>query len=246
MKRCLLAVVAIVSILLSFTPSFAARKALLIGIADYQALPSSSRQGISDLRGSINDVMAIREGLITYYGFPEKDIRVLTDERATRQNIKSAFDEWLVKGTKPGDTVLLYFSGHGSTVPDKNGDEEDGLDEVLCPYDMIPNGGHNIIIDDELGLWLRRLNGRRVIVISDSCHSGGQTRSIGGIPVSILEDIPSTRPRFIPITNYQPSSIARAKARGGDVPTSIIFMAASREDEIGVSISYPRYRRDVY
>lgn len=239
MKKFLLAAVPIMLILLSFSPSFSAKKALLIGIADYQALPSSSRGGISDLRGSINDVKAIREGLITYYGFPKRDIRVLTDEKATLQNIKAAFDEWLVNGTRAGDTAVLYFSGHGSTVPDQNADEDDGVDEVLCPYDMIPRGGYNIILDDELALWLKRLSGRRVVVIIDSCHSGGQTRSIGRMPVSILEDVPSKAARFIPITNYQPSPIATARARGSDVPESVIFMAASRENEIALEVSLP-------
>lgn len=239
MKRFPMAVLIILFIFMSFSPSFAARKALLIGIADYQALPSSSRQGISDLRGPINDVTAIRKALISYYGFSERDIRVLKNDGATRQDIKTAFDEWLVKGTRAGDTALLYFSGHGSTVDDHNGDEKDGLDEVLCPYDMVPKGGDNIILDDELGLWISRLNGRRLVVIFDSCYSGGATRSIGGSAVSILEDTPARRSRFIPITNYQPSSIALGRSRGADVPEPVIFMAASREDEIALEVRLP-------
>ena len=164
MRKFAIAVVIILSILMYFSTCLAARKALLIGINDYRALPSSSRKGTSDLRGPVNDVTAIRRALISYYGFTEEDIRVLLNDRATRQDIRTAFDKWLVNGTRPGDTVLLYFSGHGSTVPDYNGDEEDGFDEVLCPYDMVPQGGYNIILDDDLALWLARLNGRRVVV----------------------------------------------------------------------------------
>jgi len=239
MKKLIPVVLAVEMVFLCFSPAFGARKALLIGIADYQALPSYSKQGISDLRGSINDVKAIKESLITYYEFSTTDIKVLTDETATCQNIKAAFDEWLVRGTKHGDTTVLYFSGHGSTVPDQNGDEQDGFDEVLCPCDMIPKGGYNIILDDELALWLKRLNGRRAVVIIDSCHSGGQTRSIGQTIASTLEDTPSKRARFIPISDYQPSSIAMARPRGSDVPNSVIFMAASREDEIALEVSQP-------
>jgi len=239
MKRFPITIFIILFIFMSFCPSFAARKALLIGIADYRALPSSSKQGISDLRGSINDVREIKRALISYYGFAEKDVRVLINDKATRRDIKAAFDEWLVKGTRAGDTALLYFSGHGSTVDDQNGDEKDGLDEVLCPYDMVPKGGDNIILDDELGLWLKKLNGRRLVVIFDSCYSGGATRSIGGSAVSILEDTPARRSRFIPITNYQPSSIALGRSRGADVPEPVIFMAASRENEIALEVRLP-------
>lgn len=238
MRKFAIAVVIILSVLMCFSPSFAARKALLIGINDYQALPSFSRQGISDLRGCINDVTGIRMALISYYGFTEKDIRVLVNDRATKQEIRTTFDEWLVNGTKAGDTVFLYFSGHGSTVPDHNGDEENGVDEVLCPHDMVPQGGYNIILDDELALWLTRLNGRRVVVISDSCHSGGQTRSIREMPVTTLEDTPAWRARFISITDYQPSSIARGRSRGADISESVIFMAASREDEIAIERNF--------
>jgi len=231
MRKFAIAVVIILSILMYFSTCLAARKALLIGINDYRALPSSSRKGTSDLRGPVNDVTAIRRALISYYGFTEEDIRVLLNDRATRQDIRTAFDKWLVNGTRPGDTVLLYFSGHGSTVPDYNGDEEDGFDEVLCPYDMVPQGGYNIILDDDLALWLARLNGRRVVVISDSCHSGGQTRSV--------EDTPAWQAKFIRIDNYHPSSIALSRSRGADIQESIIFMAASRENGIAVERNFP-------
>jgi hypothetical protein len=72
-------------------------------------------------------------------------------------------DEWPVNGSRRGDTVVFYFAGHGSQVEDFNGDEHDGYDEVLCPYDMAPHGGRNLILDDDLGLWLQKLNGQRVL-----------------------------------------------------------------------------------
>jgi hypothetical protein len=57
-----------------FVPSlsFGAKKALLVGINDYQNLPFSlpGRGLISDLKGSLNDVKAMKEILIKRYGFP--------------------------------------------------------------------------------------------------------------------------------------------------------------------------------
>lgn len=228
------------------SPAFAARKALLIGIADYYALPSHSVKESPkyDLKGPINDVTVIKNVLISLYGFSKHDIRTLTNESATKQSIDGAFHEWLIEGTDAGDLVVFYFSGHGSRVEDFNRDEVDGYDEVLLPYDMNPDGGYNILIDDELGLWLRKLHDRQVVVIVDGCYSGGAlrgrtTRGIQGETVSVLEATPAWRGRFTPITNYTPSTIAKTVSRGADIPDSVIFMAASGEHELALEVPSP-------
>jgi uncharacterized caspase-like protein len=71
--------------------------------------------------------------------------------------------------------VVITFSGHGTYVPDTNGDEIDGLDEALCPYDLQTGGA--ALIDDEINtLFSARQGGVRLLLISDSCHSGTVTR----------------------------------------------------------------------
>ena len=105
-----------------------ANRALLVGINDYQ--------GISDLRGCINDVTNMRDILKTHLGFTNKDIRVLVDRRATRANILKRL-RWMVDGAKPGDFLVFHFSGHGSQIRDRDGDElQDQMDELICPWDM--------------------------------------------------------------------------------------------------------------
>ena len=65
-----------------------------------------------------------------------------------------------------GDTFVLTFAGHGGSYPDLEGDDRDGRDETWCLYD-------GQILDDELNtLWFRFAAGVRVLVVSDSCHSG--------------------------------------------------------------------------
>src|SRR5437870_4630895 len=72
---------------------------------------------------------------------------------------------------KQGDILLLTYSGHGGQVPDKNGDEGDGWDETRCLYDRE-------FIDDELyALWGRFEEGVRIVLLSDSCHSGSVVRA---------------------------------------------------------------------
>ncbi|HDD35666.1 MAG TPA: DUF4384 domain-containing protein [Candidatus Desulfofervidus auxilii] len=225
----------ILAILLIIFPSllsFAAKRALLIGINDYKHLSSkpTGAKTISDLKGSINDVKAMKEILIKRYGFTPEAIKVLIETEATKKNIIKAFNEWLIKGSKEGDLVLFYFSGHGSKVPDQNGDEDDGYDEVLCPYDIVPDGGYNTIIDDQLGDMLRQLEGRNVVIILDACDSGGMVRSIGKSIVSVLEQTPCVHPKFIPITNYRPHYFPKGVLP--DKPKNCLFLTASKEDQI--------------
>lgn len=206
----------------SHPPSYG-RKALLIGIPDYQ-----ESKVIPKLRGPKNDIKRFKKLLCSHYGFSKRDIKVLLNERATRAAIEEAFVNFLIKGTKLGDLVIFYFAGHGARVIDYNNDEDDYEDEVICPYDTIPNGGYNIILDDELGLWLSNLHGRIIVIIADCCHSGGMVRtqieSTRSIPVS----------RSIPIINYKPSPIVEAIPRGADIPKQAIFMTASGEEQLAL------------
>ena len=71
-----------------------------------------------------------------------------------------------------GDVFFLTYSGHGGQLPDMNGDEVDNQDETWCLYD-------GELVDDDLNLALCAFkSGVRVLVLSDSCHSGTATRDI--------------------------------------------------------------------
>lgn len=158
-----------------------AKRAVLIGINKYQ-VPGS------DLNGCVNDVKNLSGVLKTYYGFTDKDITTLTDLKATKKAMQAAIEK-LIKGGKKGDTLLLHYSGHGSNVPDDNGDEADHRDEILCPTDLDWN---DTLRDD----WLRKTfdklrAGVSLTVIMDCCHSGTNTRAI------LPPDAP-VRERFLP------------------------------------------------
>ena len=76
------------------------------------------------------------------------------------------------KALKAGDLFFLSYSGHGGQVDDVSGeDETDKLDETWCLFD-------GQLIDDELYFELTKFKkGVRIIVLSDSCHSGTVTRA---------------------------------------------------------------------
>jgi metacaspase-1 len=70
-----------------------------------------------------------------------------------------------------GDAFVLTYAGHGAQVSDEGGDEPDGLDETWVLFDRM-------LLDDELHVALCRfVSGVRVLVISDSCHSGSVARA---------------------------------------------------------------------
>ncbi len=145
-----------------------AKRAVLIGINKYQ-VPGS------DLNGCVNDVKNLSSVLKTYYGFQDKDITTLTDLKATKKAMQAAIQK-LIKSGKKGDTLLFHYSGHGSNVPDDNGDEADRRDEILCPTDL---DWKDTLRDDWLRKTLNKLRkGVNLTVIMDCCHSGTITRAV--------------------------------------------------------------------
>ncbi len=145
------------------------RKAFLVGINDYPGTQN-------DLQGCINDITNIYDVLVKYYSFLPADIGMLSNSRARKSAIIDGLKSMLVSGAQ-GDSLVFHYSGHGSQVPDMEGDEPDGKDEVICPYDFDWSGG--FIKDDELASLIDGMRkGVQLEVILDSCHSGTGTREI--------------------------------------------------------------------
>jgi len=95
---------------------------------------------------------------------------VLLTTSATRAKALAAIRA-AAKRLKSGDFFFLSYSGHGGQVDDISGEEQDKLDETWCLFD-------GQLIDDELYLELGRFaKGVRILVLSDSCHSGTVVRA---------------------------------------------------------------------
>jgi hypothetical protein len=137
------------------------KKALLIGInytgTQYQ------------LNGCINDTESIKTRLKSI-GFNDNDITIMTDVtnmRPTRDNILQSFQKLLVN-SEPGDLLFFFFSGHGSYILDKNGDDATGYDQSIVSSDF------QAVIDDELKSIILKYLKKNVTLFGlfDSCFSG--------------------------------------------------------------------------
>jgi metacaspase-1 len=215
----------------------AEQRALIVGVGRYVT------PGI-DLPGIDLDVERMHENL-NRMGFSDQQIHTLTDEAATSTRVISEMGAWLRQGVQPGDRVVFYFSGHGSQVPDFNGDEADGVDEVLVTHDMQRtrrNGRatlSGVVVDDTINEMVARNPSRNVLLIVDACHSGTVSRSFSLTNRSVTSD-PVFRKSFI----YEgmpepaaPSAMTRdLKPAAGNTSNYVSLAAAGdRESAIGTS-----------
>ena len=157
----------------------AADRALLIGLDQY----SDKRLSFKVQKSAANDVESMKSVLVSKQGFAAENVKILHDGAATKQAILAEIENWLGAGTKPGERAVFYFAGHGYFQKDTSGDEKDGLDETLVPFDAVLTGEKStpitgMVSDDELNAALAKLSGRRVSVIVDAGHSGTLTRAI--------------------------------------------------------------------
>ncbi|CAL1240894.1 caspase family protein [Candidatus Methylocalor cossyra] len=170
-----------------------AKQALCIGINNY---PGTG----SDLAGCVNDANDWK-AVLDQRGFA---VRLLLDEQATHDAICQGIQR-LLREAQPEATVVITYSGHGSWIPDRDGDEPDRRDEVLCPYDIAHN---RPLVDDELyAIFAERKPGVRIVLISDSCHSGSVTR-LAPPP----EGGAGPRVRFLPPEHFLPAAALRRAA----------------------------------
>ncbi len=128
----------------------------------------------ADLNGCLNDVETYRYILINYFGFHADNIRVLTDYRATEDAIIEHI-EWLV--AHENSILVCTFSGHGSEIRDRNGDELKGnMDQFICAHDL--NWDNIKLIDDNIGkIFDKTPESSKLTFFVDACYSESMSRS---------------------------------------------------------------------
>lgn len=206
------------------------KRSLSIGINDY---PGTG----SDLAGCVNDALAWKKEL-HQRGFNWQD--ELLNEKAFRKAMTDAISD-VVVSTQPGDLTVITYSGHGTWVPDTDGDEPDGRDEALCPWD-IDSG--EVLTDDYLySIFCEIPDGAKVIFISDSCHSGSVARRAPrdyykGPFTSMPKPYLSPTVKFMPPAMHlteegikMAERLERSPAKARSRETPVLLMAGCQDNE---------------
>lgn len=127
--------------------------AVVVGIGRYTAMPV--------LKYTDDDAYHIYAFLKSPEGgaLPDRQIRLLIDEDATRTNIIRAMRHVFLKADE-NDVVLLYYSGHG-------------IQGAFLPADF--DGYNNKLNHDEVKELFRETKAKHKICLADACHAGTLT-----------------------------------------------------------------------
>jgi hypothetical protein len=226
---------------LIFSGAASARNvALLVAVGQFRdpALKSF------ELKGPAIDIDSVQQTLTSQWGFAPADVLALRDQEATRERILAEISA-LEKRTVKGDTVLIYFSGHGTSAnADNNSFDLPYATGAWVPYDLdyssLPAANKSLVVGRrDLVPRLKRLDegGRWVVVVSDSCYSGQVVRSFG-------QSFSHTR--FLPM-NARDLGIAHVAAPISARPQPppypyqhVILLSGASDSETGADISTPQ------
>lgn len=184
-----------------------------------------------ELQGCENDAVDVTAMLRDrgYY------VGTLLGPLATKANILEAL-EFRVEASRFGDRLVVWYSGHGSNVPDLNGDEPDGRDEVWCPDDFQTN---NVLTDDDLNrVFSKKRFGVRITVFSDSCYSYNVTRFArvydqDRTPKYVPPDafLPSVSPEYARVVNRAYAGV-EPTVRAFRLPSATVLHSGCGENEL--------------
>jgi uncharacterized caspase-like protein len=146
---------------------FSTGHALLIGVGDYQyasglnvPMTTADAQGVAD---------ALRDPQLC--GYPDAQVMLLSDAAATREAILGALDQ-LATSTREGDTVFLFYAGHGMYGADKSyylTTHDTQLEGVPGSRTVVAGTG---VSEQELLTRLKALKASRILLVFNACHSG--------------------------------------------------------------------------
>jgi len=183
--------------------------AVVIGIENYRDLQAAEF--------TMRDARTMKEYLIRVMGFPQENVITLLNDRATRGDIEGYVGTWLKKSAGRDSQVVVYFAGHGAPNPVTG-------EPYLIPYDGNPAFLEASAVPlKRLYQMLSELDVKDILLIMDSCFSGGGGRSVmakGGRPIAVSVENPMLASK------------------------NIVVLSASKGTEI--SSSYPEKRHGLF
>lgn len=185
-----------------------------------------------DLRYADADARRFAAFMRSAFALPDDRVQLLTN--ANRHDFLEALKR-LSSRARAGDTAVIYFSGHGTTVPDLDGDEADGLDEAFVTTDV--NGQErpglgDVLVDDDFDAAVARLRGVRVLLFLDACFGRGLSRTLRA-------DVLNAKLKYLPLMDSRAASTASTTSGtvldpGDDEERELVAFAAAEENQIAL------------
>ena len=218
--------------------------ALLVGINQY---PFGS-----GLEGCVTDVELQRELLIHRFGFQPTDVLTLTDWQATRDAVETAFVEHLIQQAKPGDVVVVHFSGFGSVVA---GNTPEAARTSLVMADPFPTGDMPIVNDvllETLWLLLRSLKTDRVTTVLDTSYVYPGNPLQGNLRVRSYPNPSTAQPSEAELA-FQETLLTKLRLdreklavqrKNGQLPG--VVLAATIPDQVATEVRWNRFTAGLF
>ena len=214
--------------------------ALLVAVGQL----SDPRMKSQQLLGTAPDIDSVRQALTQRWGFQPADVVALQDQEATHERILAEISA-LERRSAPGDNVLIYFSGHGTSASAQNNSFDlPYATGAWVPYDLdlstLASAQRTLIVGRrDLVPRLKHLDesGRWVIVVSDSCYSGQVVREYGQ---------KHSRSRYLPLLTRD-LGVARTNTPPSVRPPPppypyhhVLLLSGASDSETGADISSPQ------
>ena len=128
---------------------------------------------VGDPKRDLKNVNDLKKILLDN-GWDENNIYILSEHKATKKTILEMPQLLVNYGLKKDDLVLFYFSMHGGRTDDVEPfDEPDGVDEFIIPFKNDKGNSSDYILDDELASAFDCINSKNILLIFETCYSGG-------------------------------------------------------------------------
>ena len=191
-----------------YLPKYNESRALIIGINKYQ--------DASPLKYALNDAKSVKNILVSEFEFKSDNIQFLVDEKATKDNIMSAFLSYANNRDFANDKILFFFAGHGHTITSNRGEVG-----YLIPYNGTLSDLSTLIRWDELTRNADLITAKHVLFIMDACYGG----------LAFQRSLPPGSKRFLKdmLQRYSRQVLTAGKANetvsdsGGPLPNHSVF-----------------------
>jgi len=187
-----------------------------------------------------SDAKKFTEAVSKKVGRRNVDVRMVMGPEAGYQGFVQGLN-WLISRTQPEDSVVIYFNGHGSSIPDQEpADEPDGRDEAFVLYHTQPPADYRealakryIMVDDEFNVYFKKIPARQKILVADCCHSGTIHKESAADDAELV-------PKFYPLLDPE-SGLPTISIKAKSAPISYgsdneAILAACMDNEIAYEV----------